>query len=221
MKDMKLSNIQKESEKIKIKKSINEYEDLKSQSLLKLGIMTFDKIRKNEIHDKDFNEICEEIKNYDIEIYTKYMQLKNIENENNKTTCECGYVALKNEKFCPQCGKSLIKDEVSYIICPNCNQEIDEDSKFCSCCGNKIEEIQYTYKEKENCDDEEFAFYTSEEIEKVDILHENKKDFLDEETYEENILNNHLDIDEKTKDDTFLEKKGREFLKSHEENTIK
>ena len=46
MKDMKLSNIQKESEKIKIKKSINEYEDLKSQSLLKLGIMTFDKIRK-------------------------------------------------------------------------------------------------------------------------------------------------------------------------------
>ena len=215
MKDMKLSNIQKESEKIKIKKSINEYEDLKSQSLLKLGIMTFDKIRKNEIHDKDFNEICEEIKNYDIEIYTKYMQLKNIENENNKTTCECGYVALKNEKFCPQCGKSLIKDEVSYIICPNCNQEIDEDSKFCSCCGNKIEEIQYTYKEKENCDDEEFAFDTSEEIEKVDILHENKKDFLDEETYEENIRNNHIDIDEKTKDDTFLEKKGREFLKSH------
>ena len=221
MKDMKLSNIQKESEKIKIKKSINEYEDLKSQSLLKLGIMTFDKIRKNEIHDKDFNEICEEIKNYDIEIYTKYMQLKNIENENNKTTCECGYVALKNEKFCPQCGKSLIKDEVSYIICPNCNQEIDEDSKFCSCCGNKIEEIQYTYKEKENCDDEEFAFDTSEEIEKVDILHENKKDFLDEETYEENILNNHVDIDEKTKDDTFLEKKVRVFLKSHEENTIK
>ena len=165
MKDMKLSNIQKESEKIKIKKSINEYEDLKSQSLLKLGIMTFDKIRKNEIHDKYFNEICEEIKNYDI--------------------------------------------------------EIDEVSKFCSCCGNKIEEIQYTYKEKENCDDEEFAFDTSEEIEKVDILHENKKDFLDEETYEENILNNHLDIDEKTKDDTFLEKKGREFLKSHEENTIK
>ena len=221
MKDMKLSNIQKESEKIKIKKSINEYEDLKSQSLLKLGIMTFDKIRKNEIHDKDFNEICEEIKNYDIEIYTKYMQLKNIENENNKTTCECGYVALKNEKFCPQCGKSLIKDEVSYIISPNCNQKIDEDSKFCSCCGNKIEEIQYTYKEKENCDDEEFAFDTSEEIEKVDILHENKKDFLDEETYEENIQNNHIDIDEKTKDDTFLEKKGREFLKSHEENTIK
>ena len=221
MKDMKLSNIQKESEKIKIKKSINEYEDLKSQSLLKLGIMTFDKIRKNEIHDKDFNEICEEIKNYDIEIYTKYMQLKNIENENNKTTCECGYVALKNEKFCPQCGKSLIKDEVSYIICPNCNQKIDEDSKFCSCCGNKIEEIQYTYKEKENCDDQEFHFDTSEEIEKVDILHKNKKDFLDEETYEENILNNHIDIDEKTKDDTFLEKKGREFLKSHEENTIK
>ena len=59
---MKLSNIQKESEKIKIKKSINEYEDLKASSLLKLGIMTFDKIRKNQIVDSDFSEICEEIK---------------------------------------------------------------------------------------------------------------------------------------------------------------
>ena len=29
MKDMKLSNIQKESEKIKLKKEINEFEDLK------------------------------------------------------------------------------------------------------------------------------------------------------------------------------------------------
>ena len=55
MKDMKLSNIQKESEKIKIKKSINEYEDLKSQSLLKLGIMTFDKIRKKKNNRKIAN----------------------------------------------------------------------------------------------------------------------------------------------------------------------
>ena len=30
MKDMKLSNIQKESEKIKLKKEINEFEDLKA-----------------------------------------------------------------------------------------------------------------------------------------------------------------------------------------------
>ena len=106
MKDMKLSNIQKESEKIKLKKEINEFEDLKAKSLLKLGIMTFDKIRKNEIVNKDFDEICEEIKKFDIEIYTKYMQIYKFEKENSKTTCECGYVAFKNEKFCPQCGKS-------------------------------------------------------------------------------------------------------------------
>ena len=66
MKDKKLTNIQKESEKLKIKKSINEYEDLKAQALLKLGIMTFDKIRKNKIYDEDFNDLCEEIKNYDM-----------------------------------------------------------------------------------------------------------------------------------------------------------
>ena len=82
MKDMKLSNIQKESEKIKLKKEINEFEDLKAKSLLKLGIMTFDKIRKNEIVDKDFDEVCEEIKKFDIEIYTKYMQIYKFEKEN-------------------------------------------------------------------------------------------------------------------------------------------
>ena len=41
MKDMKLSNIQKESEKIKIKKSINEYEDLKSQVVLLFSFSIF------------------------------------------------------------------------------------------------------------------------------------------------------------------------------------
>ena len=161
MKDMKLSNIQKESEKIKLKKEINEFEDLKAKSLLKLGIMTFDKIRKNEIVNKDFDEICEEIKKFDIEIYTKYMQIYKFEKENSKTTCECGYVAFKNEKFCPQCGKSLIKEEKPSIICPNCSQEIDEDSIFCTCCGNRVS-IEKEYNEaldslieqiKQACDD--------------------------------------------------------------------
>ncbi len=37
MKDMKLSNIQKESEKIKLKKEINEFEDLKAKSAAELN----------------------------------------------------------------------------------------------------------------------------------------------------------------------------------------
>ena len=196
MKDKKLTNIQKESEKLKIKKSINEYEDLKAQALLKLGIMTFDKIRKNKIYDEDFNDLCEEIKNYDIEIYTKYMSLRNFEKESNKTTCECGYVAFKNEKFCPQCGNSLIKEEKLSIICPNCNQETDEDSNFCACCGSKIEKITFNYEDKQfneevNCEEENFDFSTeSEEAPEVDMIEE-------------------------------IEKEGREFLKNYEDTSIK
>ena len=76
MRDMKLSNIQKESERMKIKKDINECEDRKVQVLLQMGIKTFDKIRKSELVDSDYDELCEEIKSIDIDIYTKYMKLK-------------------------------------------------------------------------------------------------------------------------------------------------
>ena len=196
MKDMKLSNIQKESEKAKIKKNINEYEDLKTRALLNLGIMTFDKIRKNEIKDIDFNELCEEIKNYDIEIYTRYMQLRSFEKENNKTTCECGFIAMKNEKFCPQCGNSLIKEETSYIVCENCYKEIEEDSNFCPCCGNKINKVSTKYNDFEEV---------------------STNNIMDEIIYDEEIIDDYKENDE----DEFLEKEGRDFITNHENNIIK
>ena len=191
MKDIKLSNIQKESERIKIKKNINDYEDLKSKALLKLGIKTFDKIRKGEIIDGDFDALCDDIKRFDIEIYKRYTQLRKFENE--KKTCECGYVAFKNEKFCPQCGKSLIEEEISYIICSSCNEKIDEDSNFCICCGSQIvsefihdDEV---YCESEISNNKEFEL---EEIPEIDMLEEDLgREFLKEyqvnnkEEYEE------------------------------------
>ena len=213
---MKLSNIQKESEKIKIKKSINEYEDLKASSLLKLGIMTFDKIRKNQIVDSDFNEICEEIKNYDIEIYQRYMQLRSFENENKKITCECGYVALKNEKFCPQCGNNLVKEEMRSIICNNCHEKIDEDSIFCSCCGSKIEKIEYhedVYDEVES-----LQFNLDENIIEEDM---EKEDILDDDKDLEEITELEVSSDKiEEKEDSFLENEGREFLKNYQENSM-
>lgn len=217
---MKLSNIQKESEKIKIKKSINEYEDLKASSLLKLGIMTFDKIRKNQIVDSDFNEICEEIKNYDIEIYQRYMQLRSFENENKKITCECGYVALKNEKFCPQCGNNLVKEEMRSIICNNCHEKIDEDSIFCSCCGSKIEKIEYhedVYDEVESLQFNLDENIIEEDMEKEDIL-DDDKDL--EEITELEVSSDKIEEKEDKKENSFLENEGREFLKNYQENSM-
>ena len=60
------------------------------------------------------------------------------------TCAACGYeppqpcqhcgVALpgKNIRFCPECGKSLIK------TCPSCNSPITGTPKFCQECGNKL-----------------------------------------------------------------------------------
>lgn len=38
----------------------------------------------------------------------------------------------KNARFCPECGKSLVK------VCPSCNSQVEEAQKFCSECGTKL-----------------------------------------------------------------------------------
>lgn len=218
MKDMKLSNIQKESEKIKIKKSINDCEDLKAQILLKLGIMTFDKIRKGEIVDNDFDILCEDIKNLDIEIYTKYMQLRSFEKEIKKTICECGYVAFKDEKFCPQCGKNLIEDEKLYITCPYCNQETEKDSNFCACCGSKVKQEFTHYEDEVYCMDKKVSsegYIFEEEIPQVDMIEEDfGKEFLNQQ--EELVREDDVIINEDSAKKDFIEIEGRKFLKSHQ-----
>lgn len=193
MSNMKLYNIQKESEKIKIKKIINDCEDLKAQALLKLGVMTYDKIRKGNIVDEDFNSLCDEIKDLDIEIYTKYMQLRNFENENKRNTCQCGYVAFKNEKFCPQCGKSLLEEEQLYVTCSNCDQETEKDSNFCACCGSKI-------------------------TQELDSIEDFGKEFLkhqEEIVAEEYDSEDNIAISEEDIEDS-IEIEGREFLKNYQ-----
>jgi len=51
------------------------------------------------------------------------------------TPCPCCGADLpnKNIRFCPECGKSLIK------TCPSCNAPITGNPKFCPECGNKLE----------------------------------------------------------------------------------
>lgn len=226
MKDMKLSNIQKESEKIKIKKSINDYEDLKAQGLLKLGIITYDKIRKGEIIDEEFNSLCNEIKGFDIEIYTRHMQLRSFENKSNKIVCQCGYVAFKNEKFCPQCGKSLIEEKKSYIICKYCNQETEKDSNFCSCCGSKIKEESTYYYNDEVCfvnEEGKIEDIIIEEIPEVSMIDEDfGKKFLKEKeelALEEDNFEDDIATDNNIIEQDFIEIEGREFLRSHQDNT--
>lgn len=236
MRDMKLSNIQKESERMKIKKDINECEDRKVQVLLQMGIKTFDKIRKSELVDSDYDELCEEIKSIDIDIYTKYMKLRSLEKENKKTTCQCGYVAFKNEKFCPQCGNNLVQEEKKFIVCDNCNEETEINSNYCSCCGSKISRennlenkdiyIEEDDFEKDIISDEVVIDCVSvddtnneiiERIEntskEINYITENYNDL--ESDNEEFIIMEH--DDEFDNEEKYIENEGREFLKNREQ----
>lgn len=211
MKDIKMSNMQKESKKIRIKKNINECEDLKAQKLLELGIMVFDKIRRGLILHEEFIPLCEEIKNLDIEIYTQYMQLRSFENERKKTTCQCGYVAFKNEKFCPQCGRNLIQEEIEYIICDNCNEKTEKNSKFCSCCGSKIKEKSSYYEDEVCCvEDKNISESILDEIPNIEMI---KEEIIVDEYTEEN------DEDDINTQES-IEIEGKEFLKKYYDNNI-
>ena len=239
MKNMKLFNMQKESEKMKIKKKINECEDKKAQVLLQMGIKTYDKIRKDELVDSDFNQMCEEIKNIDIDIYMSYMKLKSIEGDKKKNTCECGYVAFKNEKFCPQCGRNLIVEEKKYIICETCNEETEADSNYCECCGNKIN--KFTIYDKYNSELENEKSLENK-VSYENTFYEENKDYeitesIDDISYNVEIENNKIekgkeitefedfeviqynnDYKEYVDDEETVEKEGREFLKNQQDN---
>lgn len=189
MKDIKLSNIQKESERIKLKKNINNNEDRKAEILLQMGMMAFNKIRRSEIRDDDFNEMCDEIKNIDITIYSDYMKLRSFE-KSNRSTCDCGYIVHKNERFCPECGNNLEPKEEPYIICENCDEKTAIDSNFCGCCGYKINKVEESYNEYE----EDVIYSVEEEYEIV-------------ENYDEEYEDDYIFKEEP------IEEEGREFLK--------
>lgn len=226
MRGMKISNIQKESEKMKIKKDINQCEDRKVQVLLQMGIKTFDKIRKSELVDSDYDELCEEIKSIDIDIYTKYMKLRRLEKENKKATCQCGYVALKNEKFCPQCGNNLVQEEKKFIVCDNCNEETEINSNYCSCCGSKISrenniENKYIYIEEDDFEKNIISDKVVIDCVSVDDANNEIIEKIENTSKEINyIIENYKDL-ESDNEEKYIENKGREFLKNREQIKVK
>lgn len=222
MRDMKLSNIQKESERMKIKKDINECEDRKVQVLLQMGIKTFDKIRKSELVDSDYDELCEEIKSIDIDIYTKYMKLRSLEKDYKKTTCQCGYVAFKNEKFCPQCGNNLVQEEKKFIVCDNCNEETGINSNYCSCCGSKITrennlENKDIYIEEDDFEKDIISDEVVIDCVSVDDTNNEIIERIENTSKEINYISENYKDLESDNEEKYIENEGREFLKNREQ----
>jgi len=59
--------------------------------------------------------------------------------DQNKITIKCsgcGTDINQDTKFCPECGKKVIKEGM--IVCPKCNSEIPKGSRFCLKCGENL-----------------------------------------------------------------------------------
>lgn len=46
--------------------------------------------------------------------------------------CECGNMLTEKDKFCPKCGRAVVK------VCQKCKTENERDAEFCSNCGAKL-----------------------------------------------------------------------------------
>ena len=50
---------------------------------------------------------------------------------------KCGTVAAPGNKFCPECGYSLIPESPKQKTCSNCGEVLASNVKFCVNCGSK------------------------------------------------------------------------------------
>ncbi|MDY4573800.1 MAG: zinc ribbon domain-containing protein [Intestinibacter sp.] len=131
-------NLQLKSKKLQIEKEIHEFEDKKSEKIMELGMIVYDKVRNDLIDQSIFGEIIYEIRKIDLEIYNRMLDIANIEgHDENTPVCECGYIPKSDEKFCPKCGREIDREK-NFMLCDVCASKIDVDSKFCVCCGSKV-----------------------------------------------------------------------------------
>ncbi len=64
----------------------------------------------------------------------------NERNQNRGVKCNsCGCENGEGNKFCKECGSSLIPEPVQMKTCPSCGANMENESVFCGDCGTKIE----------------------------------------------------------------------------------
>ena len=123
-----------------INKVIDEAQIKKTNLLLEMGILAYEKIRDDGTNDVSLEKLCSEIVETDKIIYGNYLDLVEIEEIDYKAVCKCGHIIDSQSKFCAECGRKIELEEVveEYIVCEKCDCELEVDSKYCVCCGSKI-----------------------------------------------------------------------------------
>ena len=189
----KFVNIEYRTKKSQVEKEIRDFEDKKSEKIMELGILAYDKIRRGLIDENIFGELTYEIKKIDLEIYNRMLDIANMEGHDEHTpVCECGYISKHNEKFCPNCGKEIKKDR-EFILCDVCASKIDSDSKFCTCCGSKVVKKKDIDLNKYEDNIVDYSVNEISDYDKIDI----QEEFNDKESLNKEYLSDKIYIEPK------------------------
>ena len=127
-----------DNEKNDIYTEIENAQMRKTDLLLNLGMIAYEKIRKAIIIDESFDDICNEILEIDKLIYNNKLKIKTLEESSKELVCECGNILNSENNFCPACGKKIEVEEEYFIECARCNTLNEDDSIYCGCCGIKL-----------------------------------------------------------------------------------
>lgn len=189
----KFVNIEYRTKKSQVEKEIRDFEGKKSEKIMELGILAYDKIRRGLIDENIFGELTYEIKKIDLEIYNRMLDIANMEGHDEHTpVCECGYISKHNEKFCPNCGKEIKKDR-EFILCDVCASKIDSDSKFCTCCGSKVVKKKDIDLNKYEDNIVDYSVNETSDYDKIDI----QEEFNDKESLNKEYLSDKIYIEPK------------------------
>lgn len=120
-------------------KVINEAKGKKAKALMNMGIITYQKIREENICNPSFKDLCDEILGLDKIIYEYSSRINNTNKVDEEKVCKCGAKIDEDDKFCFECGQKIELLEVERKLnCIYCEAEIDLDSNFCTCCGKRV-----------------------------------------------------------------------------------
>ncbi|MFK3936167.1 zinc ribbon domain-containing protein [Alkalihalobacillus sp. NPDC078783] len=139
--DQGKQKIQTTQETMKIKREIQEQSRLKAEALLKLGQLTYKKLRAGSIQDRELLDASAEIVEQDTFIYQKNKELSLLnEQAKDGAVCEsCQKVNDANAAFCGGCGAEMKKQDqpeaTTVTPCPTCKTDMPEGANFCPCCG--------------------------------------------------------------------------------------
>ena len=137
----KLQTVQEISQ---FKKEIQEFSELRSDLILKLGEDTYRKLRLGDLQDPQLHEYFHSIAELDRKIFNTQKSLESLDQKSSTTICTtCGASLSAEDKFCGSCGqkqeeRTNLSDQTQLAVCPTCEEQIPADANFCACCGSRL-----------------------------------------------------------------------------------